>query len=105
MKFIILGFILSLSFSSFADTDEIRDILSKYDVCSGEGMPAESNVVDFENMLSAMESSIEEFGEPQEVRITDWNFDNITLKDFSKGVSCTLFTDVYDGRCNYAFCD
>lgn len=102
MKTVLLVMFLAMpAFANYADvTDEIDEILVKYDVCGNDETELKS-MEEFKSMLAELKT--QKGLTPLEVPDFSLNFITILNRDSKK--ECTLGIDAYEGRCVYAVCN
>lgn len=83
-------------------TEEIGEIMQKYEACTGENYD-ENSLKKFEKMFSAMKAD-QENSKSSKYEVTDFGYHSITILDQKNKKECVLNIDVYDGRCVYAIC-
>lgn len=94
---LFLSAIHSLSANEVVET--IYENLQNFDVCTGDQFDPQE-LTTFQELLKEFEKT----GEKGSIEITDDSFAATTLRDNQKQLECTLYVDVYDGRCVYALC-
>lgn len=102
IKAIFFVFIVLFSSNVFADQllEEIGSVLEQYDSCTGDYY-LEADLDEFKAMFLTLSYEGQVYSS---IEITELNFDNVTLKNLITQRECTMYTDVYEGRCNYAIC-
>lgn len=105
-----LGIFFAVFFSSASIADvpvnegalqELEETLDQFPFCHEEEV--NDDFSHFEKLFSSLKQDFKNKG-ASSIVITDFNFDNVTLKNYSSLQECTLFIDIYDGRCVYALC-